>query len=194
MVRSLIILFVLLFPLNLSFAYLHDRGYDESRRVRIEIDKSERTLYVMLGDMIIDKYQISLGRGGLGDKLIRGDNVTPLGEYKITRFNPSSKYNYFMGINYPNEEDADKGFLKGIIGVKDYVRIKRSIRENKNPPQNTRLGGYIGIHGPKPGLNSALRAIQSTMNWTQGCIALPYLNLMDLKRYCTIGTKVIIRE
>ena len=161
---------------------------------RIEIDKSERTLYVMLGDMIVDKYHVSLGRGGRGDKFIRGDNVTPLGEYKITRLNPNSKYNYFMGINYPNEEDANRGFMKGIIGAREYLEIKRSIRENRTPPQDTRLGGYIGIHGPKPGLNSELRALQSTMNWTQGCIALPYSSIMLLKRYCTVGTKVIIRD
>ena len=55
MVRSFIFLCALLIPFNLSFAYLHDNGYDDSRRVRIEIDKSEHTLYVMLGDMIVDK-------------------------------------------------------------------------------------------------------------------------------------------
>jgi murein L,D-transpeptidase YafK len=192
MVRSLIIFFLLILPLNTSSAYLHQ--WRDDNHVRIEIDKSEHLLYVMLGDTIIERFRISLGRGGLGDKLMRGDNVTPLGEYRIIKFNPRSKYEYFIGINYPNTEDADRGLMNGIIGFTEYVRIKKSLRENKTPPQNTRLGGHIGIHGPKPGLSPTLEALQSVMDWTQGCIALSKESLINLLRYCTIGTKVLIRE
>jgi murein L,D-transpeptidase YafK len=148
----------------------------------------------MLGNTIIDKFRISIGRGGLGDKLMRGDNTTPHGEYKITKFNPDSKYDYFMGINYPNLEDADKGLMNGVIDLRDYLRIRQSLRDDEIPPQDTRLGGHIGIHGPKKGLSYALKELQSITDWTQGCFALPQDALIYLKRYCTVGTKVIIRD
>ena len=58
----------------------------------LEIDKSERTLVVRKGQHVTRKFQVAVGRGGIGDKRIRGDNKTPLGVYRITEFKDDSGF------------------------------------------------------------------------------------------------------
>ena len=45
----------------------------------LEVEKSRRTLTVRKGDAVARRFQIAVGRGGKGDKRIRGDNKTRSG-------------------------------------------------------------------------------------------------------------------
>ena len=159
----------------------------------LEIDKSERVLLVKNGDKVTRRFQIATGRGGLGDKRIRGDNKTPLGVYRITDFNDASAFHFFMRLNYPNVKDAFFGLKNRLITRGDFDRIVDSVRTDQRPPQNTVLGGAIGIHGLGEENADKLK-VQRNLDWTQGCIALTNRDVNELRNYVTVGTKVVIRE
>jgi lipoprotein-anchoring transpeptidase ErfK/SrfK len=54
------------------------------------------------------------------------------------------------------------------------------------PPQRTRLGGEIYIHGQPAARTAASR------NWTRGCIALDDPAMRELYDLSAIGTPVLI--
>ena len=60
--------------------------------------------------------------------------------------------------------------------------------QGQTPPQNTALGGYIGIHG----LGNRDPAIHKKMNWTDGCIALTDEQIEQLAQWIDVGTRVVI--
>lgn len=159
----------------------------------IEIDKSDRTLIVRSGSSVARKFQVALGRGGLGDKRIRGDNKTPLGVYHIVAFNDASPFDLFMRLNYPNVKDAFFGLRNHLIDRKDFTQIASAVRQDALPPQDTSLGGAVGIHGLGEETEEKLK-VQKLLDWTKGCIALSNRDVQELRRYVDIGTKVTIRE
>ena len=159
----------------------------------LEIEKAKRTLIVRQGDAVARRFQIAVGRGGLGDKRIRGDNKTPVGVYHITELKPEGPFHLFMHLNYPNVKDAFFGLRNHLITDRQFGRIVQAARQGETPPQDTRLGGAVGIHGL--GEESAERLkVQRYLDWTQGCIALTNRDATELMKYVEIGTKVTIRE
>ncbi len=78
---------------------------------------------------------------------------------------------------------------KGLIDHKTYYRITDSHVKGEIPPQNTLLGGQIGIHG----LGKADLKIHRLMNWTHGCIALTNQQIDILSRWVEIGTRVEVK-
>lgn len=159
----------------------------------LEIDKSDRVLVVKHGNRITRRFQIATGKGGLGDKRIRGDNKTPLGTYYVTDFNESSSFELFMRLNYPNLKDAFFGLKNRLITRAEFDRIVDALRMDQRPPQNTPLGGAIGIHGLGEETSERLK-VHSILDWTQGCIALNNRDVNELRHYVKVGTKVVIRE
>ena len=159
----------------------------------IVISKSERQLSVKTGDQTIKQYHIAYGRGGDGTKRQLGDKKTPLGIYKIIDLKNDSKFYYFMQLDYPNLLDAWYGYKNKIISAVEFKRIADAFKARQKPPQDTNLGGYIGIHGLGEETEEKLD-IHSGFNWTEGCIALTNEQIDDLKRYVAIGTKVVIKE
>lgn len=159
----------------------------------LEIHKAERLLLLKQGERVAKQYHIALGRGGAGDKRIRGDNKTPLGVYRITGFNDSSPYHLFMRLSYPNIKDGFFGLRNRLISRADFDRIVDALRTDATPPQNTPLGGAIGIHGLGDE-NAEKLKIHSSLDWTQGCIALTNREINELRHYVDVGTKVVIRE
>jgi murein L,D-transpeptidase YafK len=160
----------------------------------IEIVKSKKKLYLKKGDKVCKEYNVAVGKGGSPDKLYRGDNRTPEGVYRIRKFNYNSRFVLFMGLDYPNKEDAENGLRYGLISFNDYLKIKNNIENDEMPPQNTELGGQIGIHGMNPNLSAEEKYLYHDANWTNGCIALENTDILDLYRYCTVGTKVVIKK
>ncbi len=159
----------------------------------LEIHKAARVLVVKNGNHVERRYQIASGKGGIGDKRIRGDNKTPLGTYRITDFNEGSSFELFMRLNYPNLKDAFFGLKNHLITRNEFDRIVDALRTDRRPPQDTPLGGAIGIHGL--GEETAERVkVHSILDWTQGCIALSNRDVNELRRYVKVGTKVVIRE
>lgn len=159
----------------------------------IEISKSKQQLIVKDNDSVIKRYRASYGRGGKGTKQKLGDKKTPVGIYKITNFKSDSKFHFFMQLDYPNLLDAWSAYKNKTINASEFKSIAAAYRNKEAPPQNTILGGYIGIHGL--GMeNEEKLLIHETTNWTEGCIALTNAEIIELKQYVDIGTKVIIRE
>ncbi|ABA58186.1 L,D-transpeptidase family protein [Nitrosococcus oceani] len=156
------------------------------------IIKSKRLLIVKKGGQIIKKYHAALGQGGGGGKRIEGDKHTPEGEYEIVGFWPSHKFHYFIHLDYPSRGDALAGYKEGLISWDELVHIYRAQQEkNGIPPQQTRLGGFIGIHGIGEETRKKLM-IHRNFNWTRGCVALTNREIDELRQFIQLGTPVII--
>lgn len=156
------------------------------------IIKSKRLLIVKKGGQIIKKYHAALGQGGVGGKRIEGDRHTPEGEYKIVGFWPSDKFHYFIHLDYPNRGDASAGYKKSLISWEDLIHIYRAQQEQKGiPPQQTQLGGFIGIHGIGEETRQKLM-IHRNFDWTRGCIALTNAEIDELRQFIQMGTPVTI--
>lgn len=149
--------------------------------MRIVVRKSKRKLELLRGSHIVSEYDIALGRVPEGDKAVEGDGKTPEGEYYIFGKNPESKYHLGLGISYPSIEDAERGLLDGLLSEDERDLISAAIEAGKMPPQKTRLGGAIYIHGG--GNNS---------DWTEGCVALNDSEMDELYRSVIPGTAVTI--
>lgn len=159
----------------------------------LEVRKSERLLLVKKGNKIEKTYRVATGRGGKGDKQMTGDARTPIGRYRIVRFNHNSKFHFFMQLNYPNATDAFYGLRYKRISRREFHRIIDALRGGRVPPQDTALGGFIGIHGIGRVNRQKLR-IHSAADWTDGCIALTNEDIQDLRRYVSVGTIVVISD
>lgn len=177
----------------LALAALQPTWAAKSPNYVIEIIKSKQTLLVKHGNRIAKRFHVALGSGGPGDKRHRGDDKTPIGVYRIVKFRDSDKFFMFMMLNYPNVKDAFFGLKDKVIDRSQFDKIINAVKEHKIPPQNTRLGGFIGIHGLGQ-VDREKLAIHEHYNWTQGCIALTNAQIEDLRHYVGIGTKVVINE
>ena len=183
-IAHIILLSSLLFPFNVL-------AIDDT--YQLLISKSEKLLHVVKGERTVRSFNISLGKGGKGTKRRLGDNKTPIGVYKIMDFKSDSKFHFFMQIDYPNLLDAWYGYKNSVITAKDFKRIAFAFKGRQKPPQNTPLGGYIGIHGLGETTDERLQ-IHEAMNWTEGCIAMTNSEITTLREYVSIGTRVTIRE
>ena len=159
----------------------------------IEINKSARELKVLSGKQVVRSFHISLGKADHGAKRRRGDNRTPVGNYQVVDFNNDSKFFFFMLLNYPNTLDAWHGYRNQIISSSEFRQIVTAIKNGTAPPQNTALGGFIGIHGVGEETGETLE-IHESFNWTEGCIALTNDEINELRKYVSYGTRVLIRE
>lgn len=161
--------------------------------VDIVINKSSQELAVKQGDRIIKRFHVATGKGGEGTKRVQGDKKTPVGVYRIIDLKENSKFYLFMQLDYPNLLDAWYGYKNNIISAGEFKKITYAYKNDNKPPQDTPLGGYIGIHGIGEE-NDQKMQIHNGYNWTNGCIALTNEQIEELKKYVSIGTKVIINE
>lgn len=149
------------------------------------VKKGERRLYVYRSDngkeALLRTYKIALGRAPSGTKRQQGDGATPEGDYYITHKNSRSKFYLSLGLSYPNVIDANAGIKKGLISQTEYEAIVNAINKKEKPPQNTKLGGDIFIHGG--GIGS---------DWTLGCVALENEGIKELFDMLPVKTPVKI--
>jgi murein L,D-transpeptidase YafK len=153
------------------------------KEVSIKVFKRLRVLELYGDDKLLGRFKIALGKAPEGDKSVEGDGRTPVGKYYICTRNEGSKYILFLGLSYPNTEDAERGLRNGIITEEVYRSIEAAEAKGQRPPWNTPMGGQVGIHG---GGNSH--------DWTEGCIALSDKDIILLGRYVTYNTPVHIFE
>lgn len=153
----------------------------DTQTAKIKIKRGEKTIAILK--------HIAIGRKGAGFKRTEGDDITPLGRYKIGWINEQSRYRTFLGFNYPTAGQARKALKLGLIDLKTYKKIVKAHENNTVPPQNTRLGGQIGIHG----LGEADPGIHDMFNWTHGCIALTNRQIDYLSRWVHEGTVVEVK-
>jgi murein L,D-transpeptidase YafK len=148
----------------------------------IVVSKSARTLEYDDGDAW-RLFPIGLGSVPIGPKRRQGDRRTPEGVYRVTQRNSHSQYYLSLGISYPNDADAEQGLRAGIISKREHDAIHAANRDGRPPPQGTRLGGNIFIHGRGAGAD-----------WTWGCIALDDADMKFLFEHVRVGDKVTILE
>jgi len=154
------------------------------------VDTRTHTLEVYDGERVIERYErIAVGRGGIGRDRQKGDMRTPLGRFRVAWFNPHSRFRFFIGLDYPRREHVERAFREGVIDEGDRRRFRQAFYHNRRPPQDTPLGGFIGIHG----LGRADPGLHDIADWTEGCVAVTNEQIDRLKGYVEIGTPVIIR-
>ncbi|WP_275287571.1 L,D-transpeptidase family protein [Halomonas elongata] len=161
-----------------------------SNEVWVLIDDEAASLSVYRGNTLLERFSpISLGRGGAEAQRLRGGRVTPLGEFRVTRFNFDSKYHTFIGLDYPTPTHARMARQSGVYSQRDYDDYFGYYRRHGRPPQDTVLGGYIGIHG----IGVADPEIHRRFHWTDGCVAVTDGQVDTLSSMIDIGTRVVIR-
>jgi hypothetical protein len=180
---------------------------------RLLLNKSQRRLELWVGKRIIKAYRVQLGQKPHGRKKRQGDQRTPEGDYFICAHTPST---YFLAlwISYPNMDDARAGLASGRINRKQYEAIAGALEKGACPPQDTRLGGQLMLHGQLPEHTKELarrhRAHPETLSlglevgdvdpakvrefydWTEGCAALFNPDIRELYDLIPDGTPLTI--
>jgi murein L,D-transpeptidase YafK len=149
---------------------------------RIVVKKSERKLFLYSGSKLVRTYRIGLGLNPIGDKVREGDRKTPEGDFYIFTKNDKSAFYLSLGVSYPNAAHAERGLRDKLISKSQYATIIEALKAGKAPPQNTKLGGDIYIHG-----NGA------RTDWTWGCVALEDSDIRELFNAVPVGTPITIK-
>ncbi len=149
--------------------------------MKVVITKHTRQLVLYDGDEAVLHIPVVLGQNP-ADKQREGDLCTPEGEFYVCYKNPDSKYHRFLGISYPNNEDAERGLRDKLITPAEATRIRQAVADRQCPPWKTALGGEVGLHGPCP-----------NVTWTHGCIAMSVEQIERLYDLLEIGDPVTIQ-
>lgn len=158
-------------------------------QVIIDVDSARRELRVLRDDqLLMELHPISVGRWGVSAEKIRGDGKTPLGEFRIAWIKPEGHFGPFLGIDYPSVARAKAGLAKNVIDQAEFDAIESAHARGRVPPQDTGLGGYLGIHG----LGRGDAGIHHDLNWTMGCIAVTNEEMQRLLKWADVGTIVKI--
>lgn len=148
---------------------------------RLVVKKGERKLELYDGDSLLKTYKIALGFAPEGDKETEGDGKTPLGDFYVFTKNPNSKFYLSLGLSYPSADDAARGLRDNLITQEEHDAIIAAISEKRMPPQKTRLGGEIYIHGSG-----------ASRDWTWGCVALEDEEMKEIFDAVPFGASVSI--
>jgi murein L,D-transpeptidase YafK len=147
----------------------------------MRIHKQGRKLELLRGGETRLTCRIALGTVPHGPKAREGDGKTPEGRYFVCTRKAGSRFTLFMGISYPNAEDARIGLDTGLISQEEYRRITDALEHGLRPDWSTAMGGEIGIHGGG-----------TDGDWTAGCIALADEDIRTLWGMTEMGTSVEI--
>jgi murein L,D-transpeptidase YafK len=135
----------------------------------ITVDKSDRLMTIWEQGRAVKHYRImAMGLNPVGHKQQEGDERTPEGLYTIDTKHKSLKYQYFLRISYPNEQDKARAVARGV-----------------------RAGGNVGIHGFEDGWKGYKR--KQYYDWTDGCIAIQNLESKELFDLIKTGTPIHIK-
>lgn len=160
------------------------------KEIWVLVETEPHVLKVMEGDRPKEVFDhIAIGRNGVGLHKRRGDDKTPLGAYRIGWVNEKSKFGSFFGFNFPNHDNAKRAYETGLIDEATFRRILRTDVAASVPPQDTPLGGQIGIHG----IGGGSLKVHQSFDWTHGCIAVTNQQLDRLKQWVRKGTLVVIK-
>jgi len=156
----------------------------------LQVDTTRGRLILLEGGRpVLILEDIAIGRDGPSSTKRRGDGTTPLGRYRVAGIRPQGVFNGFIAIDYPSPADAARGFGAGVISAAEYRAIVRAHAAGRMPPQDTALGGHLGIHG----LGQGDPAFHAAFNWTRGCIAVTNEQFGALLARVTPGMTVEIR-
>lgn len=183
------------------------------RGAKLLANKARRRVELWVGRRMVKAYRIQLGIVPRGAKMRQGDRRTPEGEYFICA-HKKSRYDRALWISYPNLEDARRGLKAGLITVRQFDEVAAALKAGRCPPQGTKLGGDLLLHGQLPevtaeqasaqgrspgGLRRGLRpgdvdpaTVKEFQDWTEGCIALFNPDIRELYEHLPDGTPVRI--
>jgi murein L,D-transpeptidase YafK len=165
-------------------------SYADADEPWLLVETENRVLKVMTGERVLESFnKIAIGSRGADWEKLRNDKKTPLGEYRIGWVNENSRYHRFFGLTYPNKDNAKRAYLAGALSESAFRAILRAEVAEDVPPQNTMLGGQIGIHG----VGKANALIHGEFDWTSGCIAMTDEQIDRLTPWVKKGTPVVIR-
>ncbi len=160
--------------------------------VHIVVSTEAHLLRIYQGKTLVASYPVAIGFNGSAPRRTRGDDVTPVGHYRIGWILHGTQYGPFMGLTYPNKENAAWGLQEGIITHSQYRTIVDAIDAGQTPPQNTPLGGEIGIHGMGPQFPDDPDSKVFPGRWTAGCVALSNWDAQQIAAMVQVGTPVEI--
>lgn len=160
---------------NLPLQQLIDSLHIDTAQIYINIDKSDFTLQLCAGSIVIKTYPVVFGGNPVDDKRIQGDQCTPEGIFHLRNLYPHAKWSKFMWVDYPTEESWEKF---------------NAAKKAGEIPENATIGGEIGIHGT-PNDDSL---IDDQVNWTLGCISLKNKHVDEVYEVVRKGTEVRIQR
>jgi murein L,D-transpeptidase YafK len=149
---------------------------DAVRVTRIEIHKSAHVMQLFTGEAPWARFNVWIGPGGAGVKHREGDQVTPVGRYRVTRVSPSARYDIFLGLDYPNADDRARF---------------REAKASGALPRGATIGGDIGIHGGSP---DDWTSVADGNDWTLGCISVRNSEIERIASVVRVGTEVVIDD
>lgn len=132
---------------------------------------------------------IAIGSGGVAEARRQGDATTPLGTFHVSWIDRHSRFGTFYGLDFPSAPIARRAYAEGNISQAELDAILQALQQHRTPPQNTSLGGQLGIHG----LGHGNPSVQQAVNWTNGCVALTNQQIRRLSRWIHLGSRVVIR-
>lgn len=154
------------------------------------VDSESQVLTVMKGGTELARFDhIAIGRGGASELRRQGDGSTPIGTFRVAWINEDSPFRRFFGFDFPTLDDAKRARAAGVLPEAEFRRIERAVKAGDIPPQNTTLGGRLGIHG----LGGANPRVHRDFNWTKGCVAVTNDQIDQLSRWIAVGTRVVVR-
>lgn len=149
------------------------------RSPELKVFKERRRLELWSEGRRLAAYRVGLGSAPDEDKVREGDHRTPTGAFYVCTRNRASAFHLFLGLSYPHAEAAERGLSSGLITPAQHRSILQALARKAAPPQFTKLGGLVGIHGGGSG-----------SDWTWGCIALANPEIEELWEACPLGTPV----
>ena len=153
--RSLICLFSLML-LSACATPVSPLVRDGHQADYITLDKSDRMMTLWENGQPLKTYNIlSMGWNPVGHKVQEGDGRTPEGHYVINGKHPSQKFQKFLNISYPNEQDVANAKALGVTP-----------------------GGFVGIHGDKGGWQGFKD--RHNRAWTSGCMSVTNDNIEEI--------------
>ncbi|MEN7343446.1 MAG: L,D-transpeptidase family protein [Pseudomonadota bacterium] len=134
----------------------------------VRVDKSDRTLTLYRGDEVLRQFPVALGFEPIGDKEQEGDNKTPEGRYRLDHRNTESNFFLSIRISYPSADDVASARSRGV-----------------------KPGGQIMIHG-QPNEPKYSTGYYASTDWTNGCIAVSNLAMIDIWLMTEVDTPIEI--
>jgi len=180
---------------DLRKSSLHDllieRKIEKVHNPKLVINKIDYKLHLYVDTILVKTYNIALGGNPKFNKVSADDKYTPTGHYFICSKKNTTGLGKILILNYPSLNDAIIGLKDGLISEEEFNEIKNAQNEMRCPPMNTKLGGYIKIHGNGK-FDYILRYLLFVINWTDGSIAVNNSEIEELYETCPIGTPVYI--
>jgi murein L,D-transpeptidase YafK len=136
---------------------------------KVLVLKSARTLELLSRGQPQRSYRISLGKAPKGAKEREGDRRTPEGIYWLDWRKVSDRFNLAIHVSYPNLRDAARA---------------------RN--ENVEAGGMIMVHGTPVDADYP-EWYFSSLDWTDGCIAMKNDDMRELWSLVRDGTMIEIR-